>query len=127
MLIIIIIIIIIIIKNIYKYYINRIIIIIIIIELIITEQYGSSEQYSMRCALKTKDSEKGGRGEGGGGRVGEGAGGCRTIDLLLCLICYCDVGGEYTGPRYVALKPFSITFLMMTMTSPFLKDSSFSD
>ena len=62
----------------------------------------------MWCALKTKDSEK-----GGGGRVGEGEGGCRTIDLLLCLICYnCDVGGEYTGPiRYVALKPVSIHLL----------------
>ena len=54
----------------------------------------------MWCALKTKDSE----GEGGG---------CRAINLLLSLICYCDMGGgEYTCPiRYVALKPVSIHLL----------------
>ena len=62
----------------------------------------------MWCALKTKDSEK-----GGGGRVSEGEGRCTAIDLLLCLICYCDIGGgEYTGPiRYVAHKTVSIHLL----------------
>ena len=64
--------------------------------ILITEQYSSSEQYSMWCALKTKDSEKGGggrgeggRGEGGGGRgrVGEGVGGCRAIDLSFFIFC----------------------------------------
>ena len=40
-------------------------------------------QSSAVCGVHLRqDSEKGGRGEGGGWRVGEGEGGCRTIDLL---------------------------------------------
>ena len=53
--------------------------------------------------LRQKTRRRGGE---GGGCMGEGEGGCRTIDLLLCLICYCDIGGgEYTDRSYQICSP----------------------